>query len=88
MYCLGYPERPHPCNQLFFMLHELVFLGYLSRFASYSYSCQILQPYIAGMVQMHSDGLFFSVGASQIKTFIKNQCLSTTASSDTPDGYM
>ena len=30
MYCLDYDERPHPDDLLSFMLHELVFLGYLS----------------------------------------------------------
>ena len=28
MYCLDYAERPHSGNQLSFMMHELVFLGY------------------------------------------------------------
>ena len=40
MHCLDYAERPHPGNQLSFMLHELVFLGYHSQFASYTYTSQ------------------------------------------------
>ena len=81
MYCLDYVERPHPGNQLSFMLHELVFLGCHSKLASYPYtftshshSCKILQLFVASTVQMHSDAIFFSIGASRIKTFIKNQC--------------
>ena len=43
-------EIPQPCNQLSFMLHELVFIrcysqfaSYPYTFASYSYSCKILR---------------------------------------------
>ena len=46
------------------MLHELVFLGCHSQFASYpytfalhSYSCKILQPYVAATIGTHSDAL-------------------------------
>ena len=81
MYRLGYLERPNPGNQLSFILDELVFLGYHSQFASYSYMCKILQPYVASTVRMHSDGVFSSVGASRMKTFIKNQCSSTNSGS-------
>ena len=75
-------------KQPFFMLHDLVFLGYHSYFASYlysiasySYSCELLQPYVAATVQMHSDAVFSSMCASRIKTFMKNQCLSTNSGS-------
>ena len=77
MYCLDYAERPHSGNPLSFVLHEPVFLGYHSQFASYPYtfasyshSCKILQPYVATTVRMHSDAIFSSIGASQMKTFI------------------
>ena len=56
---------------------------------------QPLQPYIAATVRMHSDAIFFSIGASRMKMFIKNQCsstnngsLKTTVGSGAPDGYM
>ena len=75
---LDYAERPQPGSQLSFMLHELVFLGchsqfasYPYSFASYSYSCKILQPYVAATVKMHSDAIFCSIGASRMETFIK-----------------
>ena len=52
------------------MLHELVFLGCHSQFASYpytfalySYSCKILQPYVAATIRTHSDALLSSTGA-------------------------
>ena len=71
MYCLDYAERPHPGNQLSFMLHELVFLGCHTQFASYPYtfasylhSCKILQPCVVAMVRMHSNAPFSSIGAS------------------------
>ena len=66
-------------NQLSFVLHELVFLGCHSQFASYpytfasdSYSCKILQPYVAATVRMHSDAVLSSTGALLMKTFIKD----------------
>ena len=69
-------EISQPGNQLSFMLHELVFLGFHSQFASYpytfvsySYSCKILQPYVAAAVRMHSDA---STGTLLMKTVIKN----------------
>ena len=37
-----------------------------------SCSCKILQPYVAAMVQMCSDAVFFSTGALLMKTVIKN----------------
>ena len=64
MYCLDYPEISHPVNPSSSMPHELVFSGYHSQFASYSHSFKSLQPYIAAMVQMHFDGVFYSIGAS------------------------
>ena len=36
-------------------------------FASYSYSCKILQPYAAATVRMHSDALVSSTGARLMK---------------------
>ena len=70
------------------MLHELVFLGCHSKFASYPYtfasylhSCKILHLYVVAMVGMHSDAIFFFIGAYRMKTFIKNQCLSTNSGS-------
>ena len=54
MYCLEDAERRQPDNLLYFMLNELVLLGYHSQivpcpysFASYSYISKILQPYVA-----------------------------------------
>ena len=54
MYCSDNAERLRLDDLLSFMLHALVFLGYHSQFASYpypfpsySYSCKILQPYVA-----------------------------------------
>ena len=63
------------------MLYELVFLGCHSQFASYSYSWEILEPYVAATVQMHSDAIVFCIGVSQMKTFIKNQSSSTNSGS-------
>ena len=71
MYCLDNAERPQPGNQLFFMLHELVFLGYHSQ---YSYSCKISQPYIVATARMYSDAVFSYIGTARMKTFIKNYC--------------
>ena len=66
MYCLDYAERPHHCNLLSFILHELVFFGYHSWFASYLY--------VAATVRMHADQVFSSVdaspGASRMKAVI------------------
>ena len=80
MYRLDYAERPPPGNQLSFRLHELVFLGrhsqfasYPYTFASYSHSCRILQPCVLATVRIHSDAIFSSIGASRMKTLIKNQ---------------
>ena len=74
-------DRPQSGNQLSCLLHELVFLGYHSAypysFASYLYSRKILEPYVAATMQMHSDAVFSSVGASRRKTFIKHKCMST-----------
>ena len=61
------------------MLHELVFLGCHLQFATYPYSCKILQPYVVATVRIHSDAIFSSISASQMKTFIKNQCSSTNS---------
>ena len=58
-------------DQLYFMLHELVFLGCNLQFASYSYSCKILQPYLATTVPMHSSMVLSSTGALLMKTVIK-----------------
>ena len=87
MYCLDYAKIPHPGDQLSFMLHKLVFLGchlqfalYRYMFALYLHSCKILQN-VAAMVQMHSDAIFFSIDASQMKTFTKNQCSPTNSGS-------
>ena len=41
------------------------------RIRTYSYSCKILQPYVAATVRIHSDAIFSSIGAYQIRTFIK-----------------
>ena len=68
------------CNQLSYMLYELVFLGYHSQFASYPcsfasyswYSCKILQPYFATTLTMHSDAVVSSIGASRMKTLKNN----------------
>ena len=67
MYCLDHAERPHPDDQLSFMLHEQVFLGchsqfpsYPYTFASYSHSCNILKLYVVATVRMHSDALLYT----------------------------
>ena len=74
MYCPDNEEKIHIDNLLSFMLHELVFSRYISHlasyqysFASYSYSCKILQQYIAATVWMHSDTLVSSTSAPLIK---------------------
>ena len=58
-------KKPHPSNQMCFMLHELAFFGchsqfvlYPYTFTSYSHSCKILQPYVAATVRMHSEQYF------------------------------
>ena len=60
------------------MLHELVFLechaqiaSYRYMFASYSYGCKILQPYVAATVRMRSDAILSSTGALLMKKVIK-----------------
>ena len=77
---------PDPGNQLSFMLHELVFFGCHSQFASYRYtfapyrytfapylySYKILQPYVTATVRMHSDGVSSSTGPPLMKTITKN----------------
>ena len=69
---------PDPGKQLSFMLHELVFFGCHSHFASYRYtfapylySYKILQPYVTATVRMHSDGVSSSTGAPLMKTITK-----------------
>ena len=47
------------------------FASYPHSFASYSYSCKILQLYIA--VRMHSDMVSSSTGALLMKIVIKNK---------------
>ena len=71
-------EIYQPGNQLSFMLHELVFLGchsqfasYPYTFASYSYSCKILQPYVVATVRMHSDAVSSSTNTLLMKPVIK-----------------
>ena len=58
----------------FLLLHELVFFGCHSQFASYkhsiasySHSCKILQPHVAAMILMHSNEVFAFIGASRMK---------------------
>ena len=60
------------------MLHELVFLGCHSQFASYpytfalySYGYKILQLYVAATVRTHSDAVLSSTGAPLMKTVMK-----------------
>ena len=68
-------EISQPNNQVPFMLHELVchskVASYPYTFASYSYSCKILQPYVAASVRMHSDAVLSSTGTFLIKTVKK-----------------
>ena len=89
MHYLDYAERPHPGNQLSFMMYELVchsqfasypytFASYPYTFASYLHSCKILEPCVVATVRMHSNAIFSSIGASRtrgsrMKKFIKNQ---------------
>ena len=66
-------------NPRSFMLHELLFFGCDSQFASYphsfvsySHSCKILEPHVAARVWVHYDEVVFSsIGASRIKTVIR-----------------
>ena len=44
----------------------------LYTFALYSYSCKILQPYVAATIRTHSDAVLPSTGAHLMKTVIKN----------------
>ena len=60
-----------------FMLYELAFLGCHSQFlwnlhtfASYSYNCKILQPYLSATVRMSSDAVFILHRAPLTKTVI------------------
>ena len=62
MYCSHNTGRFQLDNLLSFMSHELIFLGYHSHFASYSYSYKILQPNVAATVLMHSDAALSSTG--------------------------
>ena len=78
-----------PVINCLFMLHELVFLGcywqftwYPYTFGSYSYSCKILQPYVADTVRMHSNVVLSSNGALLIKTVIENNRQWSTFASD------
>ena len=75
---LKHAQRPQPYNLLSFMLHELVFFEYHSRFASYlhsfawySYSGKILQPHVAVTVRMHSDAVFSCIRTSCMKTVVR-----------------
>ena len=79
MCCSDNAKRLQLDNLLSFMLHKLVILGYQSHFASYpysfascSYSCKILQPYVAPTVWMHYDEDYPPSGAPLLKTVIKN----------------
>ena len=72
-------EIPQSGNQMSFMLHELVLLrcllqfpSYPYTFAPYSYSCKILQPYVAATARMHSDAVLSFTSAVLMKTVIKN----------------
>ena len=56
---------------------NLQFASYLYTFESYSHSCKFYNHTLRLTVRMHSDAIFFSIGASRMKTFIKNQCSST-----------
>ena len=88
MYFLDYAERHHPSNQLSFMLHELIFLGFILNshlIRTRSHRIRIVvtlsQPYIQATVRMHSDAIFFAIGASQMTTFIKIEWSSTNSGS-------
>ena len=45
-------------------------------FASYSYSCKILQPCVAAKVRVHSDAVLSSTGALLMKSVIESNPLS------------
>ena len=47
------------------------FTSYRYTFVSYSYSCKILQPYVAATVRMHSDAVLSSYGALLMKQSLK-----------------
>ena len=79
MYCLDYAEGCHPGNQLSFMLHEITGINILGvSFGVCIVSVHVrivfaLQPYIVATIRMHYDAILFSIDASRMKTFIKNQ---------------
>ena len=78
MYFSDNAESLQLYNLLSSMLHDLLFLGYQSHFASYpysfasySYSYKILQPYVTATVRIHYDAVLSSAGATLMKTAIK-----------------
>ena len=74
MRSLDNAERPQLGNHLSFG----ALAGIHGVLASYPYSYKLnfdnhmLQPYVAATVRMHSDAVFSSIGASPMKTLIKN----------------
>ena len=46
-------------------------ISYPYMFASYSYGCKILQPYVAATVRMRSDAVLSSTGALLIQRVMK-----------------
>ena len=80
MHCLDNEERLRIHNPLSSMMHELVFLKYHLHFASfpysftsYSYSCKILQPYVAASVRLHSGRVLSYSGAPLMKQAKNNR---------------
>ena len=59
-------------NWLVFLGCHLQFASYPYTFVSYSYSCKILQPYVAATVRMHSDAVLSSSDALVMKTVMEN----------------
>ena len=75
MYCSDNAERRRLNNlllrELIFLEYHLHFAPYPYSFASYSYSCKILQPYVAATVRIHSDAVLSPTDALLTKTVIK-----------------
>ena len=46
-------------------------MGYHLQFASYPYSCKILQLHFTPTTRMHSDAVFSFIDASRMKTVIE-----------------
>ena len=67
-------QKDFNSNLMSFWLHEVAFLGYHPypySFSSHSYSCKILQLYVAARVRVDFDAVLSSTGAPLMKTVKK-----------------